>query len=257
MKKLFATLFAMVCIGSISWLLFSGSVSHREKVSWEEPTAPTPAPAETFRSPEPAPALPAREVEIVTTIFDDVPFTVQAPRGKWSSPYADACEEASILMVASFLRQSELTPEIADKEVRSLADFSEGKFGQSIDASAKDTAAILEEYYGIPSNVVYDMSLEDMRRAVVDGNLLIVPANGRKLGNPNFTLPGPVNHMLVVTGYDAETKEFVTNDPGTRRGEGYRYDEDVLYGAVRDYPTGNHLPNPTERKAMIVVKVRP
>lgn len=258
MKKLPATLIAIVCIGGISWLFLSESYLRREKISWEEQALSTPIPAEVSPSSEPeAPAPPPRAVEIVTALFDEVPFTAQAPYGKWSQPYKDACEEASILMVASFLRSSELTLEIADKEIRALADFSERKFGQFVDASAEDTALMLEEYYGVPSEVVYDMKLEDMRRAVVEGNLLIVPANGRKLGNPNFTPPGPVNHMLVVIGYDAVTKEFVTNDPGTRRGQGYRYGEDVLYTAIRDYPTGNHLPNLAERKAMIVVEARP
>ncbi|KKU51956.1 MAG: hypothetical protein UX75_C0058G0008, partial [Candidatus Moranbacteria bacterium GW2011_GWE2_47_10] len=53
------------------------------------------------------------------------------------------------------------------------------------------------------------------------------------------------------------SKEFITNDSGTRNGEGYRYGENVLFGAVRDYPTGNHYEKPIDESViernMIVV----
>jgi len=39
--------------------------------------------------------------------------------------------------------------------------------------------------------------------------------------------------MLVLTGYDR--KRFVTNDPGTRRGQGYEYKYDVLLEAIHDW----------------------
>jgi len=34
--------------------------------------------------------------------------------------------------------------------------------------------------------------------------------------------------MIVIRGFDPATKEFITNDPGTKRGEFYRYDIDLL-----------------------------
>ena len=85
------------------------------------------------------------------------------------------------------------------------------------------------------------------------GSLVLVPAFGQILGNPYFTPPGPATHMLVIRGYDETTKEFITNDPGTRRGEGYRYSYAALVRAIRDYPTGDHEPVPTLEKRMIVV----
>ena len=59
--------------------------------------------------------------------------------------------------------------------------------------------------------------------------------------------------MLVIKGYDAETDQFITNDPGTRRGAGYRYAAAALFAAINDYPTGDHLLITTVTKAMIVV----
>ena len=59
--------------------------------------------------------------------------------------------------------------------------------------------------------------------------------------------------MIIIRGYDPLTKEFITNDPGTRKGELYRYDATVLYEAIRDYPTGYHEIIPHIEKNMIVV----
>ena len=87
----------------------------------------------------------------------------------------------------------------------------------------------------------------------VSGNIVIVPANGRVIGNPYFNPPGPARHMVVIRGYDPVTKEFITNDPGTERGENYRYPEAVLYNGIRDYPTGYHKPIVEDKKVMIVV----
>jgi hypothetical protein len=60
--------------------------------------------------------------------------------------------------------------------------------------------------------------------------------------------------MLLLIGYDPRTREFITNDPGTRRGKGYRYQEDLLFRAIRDYRTGNRLPIAGEAKTIIVVR---
>ena len=84
----------------------------------------------------------------------------------------------------------------------------------------------------------------------------MVPAFGQALKNPNFAKPGPITHMLVVVGYDEKTKEFITNDPGTKRGQNYRYNENVLFDAVWAYPAGKIHPDPpknTSQKVMLVV----
>jgi len=53
------------------------------------------------------------------------------------------------------------------------------------------------------------------------------------LGNPYFRTPGPIYHMLVVKGYDED--EFITNDVGTKRGDGFRYKYDRLISAIHDW----------------------
>ncbi|MBU1911108.1 hypothetical protein KKG16_01695, partial [Patescibacteria group bacterium] len=72
-----------------------------------------------------------------------------------------------------------------------------------------------------------------IKEELIKGNPIIIPAAGRDLDNPYFSGEGPWYHMLVIKGYDK--KRFITNDPGTRRGEGYKYEYSVLLNAVHDW----------------------
>ncbi|MFA6436560.1 MAG: hypothetical protein WCW30_05520, partial [Candidatus Gracilibacteria bacterium] len=62
---------------------------------------------------------------------------------------------------------------------------------------------------------------------------IVAPFAGRYLGNPYFTGKGPIYHSLVIRGYD-ET-HFITNDVGTRHGENFIYEYDVLLNALHDW----------------------
>lgn len=188
----------------------------------------------------------------------DVVFVVQAPKAQWENElFQDACEEASVLMAGSWLddRKSAYSKEDATQELEKMFAFETEKYGQAYDLSIKDTAQFFRDYYGAQDiHVVYDIGVNDIVRALAEGHLVIVPSNGQKLGNPYFTSPGPERHMLVITGYDQKKREFITNDPGTRRGEDFRYDYDTLIAAVRDYPTGHKEPITGNKKGMIVVE---
>lgn len=144
----------------------------------------------------------------------------------------------------------------AGQTLLAISEWEKEKFGSYRDTSAKDTAGrIIKDYFGYDNTEVkYDITATGITHELSIGNLVIVPADGRKLGNPYFTAPGPERHMLVVRGYDPKTNEFITNDNGTKRGETYRYKSSVLLGAIRDYPTGDGVPMTQERKAMIVVR---
>lgn len=191
-----------------------------------------------------------------SSLISDVPFTVQAPFGKWSDPvFQNGCEEASLAMVWYWLSGKPLTQEIAKQEMLALVRFEDRWLGHSVDTSALDTLKLFQDYYGVTAGEVrMDIKSVDIRTALADGAIVIVPANGRKLHNPHFRQPGPERHMLIIIGYDASAKHFITNDPGTRYGERYRYSEDVLFDAIDDYPTGKHLPIQIHRKAMIVMQ---
>jgi len=189
-------------------------------------------------------------------IDNQVPFTPQAPLAEWhDSRQQDGCEEASVLMAIAWSRGEKLTPSIARAEILAISDWELNKYQSYVDTSAADTLKrIVLGYFGHQNaEVKSDISLSDIVSEINKGRVVLVPADGRKLGNPYFTPPGPERHMLLIRGYDLKTREFITNDPGTKRGEAYRYKEDVLFNAILDYPTGDHIPITEEKKAMIAV----
>lgn len=193
----------------------------------------------------------ALEAKIPPRILIAVPFTTQAPFSVWDQYHEETCEEASLLMVQYFLQKKPLTKEIAERELQKMIAFQIKNYGDYMDSTAEELVKLAADFYDLKKlKVVYDFSSEDLKKELAKGNPVIVPAAGRLLGNPNFTAPGPLYHALVLVGYDGDT--IITNDPGTRKGEGYRYDIDVLFNAIHDFP-GDKNKIETGRKAMIVI----
>lgn len=186
----------------------------------------------------------------------DVPFTVQAPFGGWADERQDyGCEEASILMAMHWVRDEPLSAVQAEQEIIAISEFEKEQYGDFHDTSAEDTLKAMKAYFKYENAFVkYDIGIADIKAELARGNAVIVPLDGRKVGNPYYTQPGPPKHKLVIRGYDDAAQEFITNDPGTKRGEGYRYNYDVLENALVDYPTGINKPIIEMRTAMIVVQ---
>lgn len=185
-----------------------------------------------------------------------VPFTSQAPLGNWSDPrQQDGCEEASVLVAGSWAHGETIgTANEALTKLLELSKLSESMFGTFHDSSAADTLKLYQAYWhSTKGTVKYDITLEDIKQALADGNVVITPMDGRKLFNPNFTAGGPERHMIVITGYNDDTQIFTTQDVGTRKGKNYQYKYSVLMGALRDYRTGDHLPIISTVKAMLVI----
>ena len=196
------------------------------------------------------------EQKIPDKILIKVPFTSQAPFTVWDEFHEEACEEASLVMLRHFFSKKALTKEVAEDEIQELINFQNKKTGDYRDTTAQETADLFINFYGEIGEgrslrVVYDFKKEDLKKYLARGYPIIVPAAGRELGNPNFTAPGPLYHNLVLVGYDGDI--IITNDPGTRRGEGYKYDIDVIYNAIHDF-TGKPEDINRGRKAMIVVE---
>lgn len=195
--------------------------------------------------------------EAKQSILLNVPFASQAPSADWDNViFQQGCEEASMLMAMLWVEnKSFISAKDAEKAIFAISNFSQKNYGEFRDTSAADTANIMKDYFQYEGiEVKNNITAEDIKAELVNGNLVIVPVNGQKLGNPFYTPPGPFQHMLVVKGYDTQRKEFITNDPGTRRGEGFRYKENVLDAALRDYPTGYKEQIVQANKAMIVVE---
>lgn len=184
-------------------------------------------------------------------LIENVPFSSQAPFADWDERHEEACEETSVIMLEYFSEGKGLDKEETEKEIMKMIDFEIEKYGDYRDTDAERTARLASDFYGLDLKIIYDFNLEYIKRYLAKGRPIIVPAAGRMLGNPFFTPPGPLYHNLVLIGYG--DGEIVTNDPGTRRGEGYSYDEDILFEAIHDFP-GNKEDIANGRKAMLVLE---
>ncbi len=210
---------------------------------------------------KPVAAVPTSEPTTAAVFVDNssVPFTTQAPTGEWSDQrQQDGCEEASALMAIRWVQgKKSISSSEARKEIIAMSDFSLKKYGEYRDVSLEDLKKwIFEDYFKYSKvEVKKNVTIKDMINELQKGKIIIIPANGQKLGNPYFSPPGPERHMLVVRGYDPKKKQFITNDPGTKRGNAYRYNEQTLYNSIMAYPTGYHIPvNKIEKNILLVSK---
>ncbi len=177
------------------------------------------------------------ELNLPKSFILDIPFICQAPLGNWNPPFGDACEEAAILTVHYYFQEKPIDPKVAAKEIQDIIEFENKNynFGKSI--SAEQTAQLIKDYFGYKAEVSYDMSLKDIKKELMKGNPVIVPAAGKMLKNPYFKTPGPLYHMLVIKGYTES--EFIVSDPGTRRGTNFKYSYQILEKAIHDWNNGD------------------
>lgn len=203
----------------------------------------------------PPPSEPSSSISIPAKyLIEGVPFVSQAPTRNWDMPFQEACEEASVLMVNRFYTKKPL-PSIEEQDhiLMEMTTWGVEEMNGKVDTDVKTTARYFTEYLEYDParvSVVYDMTMNDIKAVLASGKPVIVPAAGRELGNENFVEPGPLYHMLVIIGYDQD--EFIVHDPGTRKGEQFRYKQQILFDAIHDLP-GDKERILEGRKAMIVV----
>lgn len=167
----------------------------------------------------------------------DVPFMSQAPNANWGIPYQEACEEATIIMGHYYLKDMKLTSESANKEILDLVAWQENNLGYYKDTTVEETTSIVKDYWGHDFEILENPSIEDIKKYIVSGYPVIAPFYGKALGNPYYSGNGPLYHMMVIKGYTKN--KFITNDPGTKRGEDYMYDYNILMSAMHDWNDGD------------------
>ncbi|MDG1949296.1 MAG: C39 family peptidase [bacterium] len=193
------------------------------------------------------------EVTLPASVNLAVPFTSQAPHGVWANPYKEACEEASLYMAHQYFEGSlvgTIDADVADRDLVEMVSFEMDLFGYFEDTTVEQTALIAEMLYGYQTLIIEDPTAEQIQEQLAAGRPVLVPAAGRLLGNPYFTAPGPLYHMLIIRGYTA-SNQFIVNDPGTKRGESYVYGVDTIMNAVHDWNNGNEITEGAKRVLVV------
>lgn len=194
---------------------------------------------EITKEPEAEPATP-------TKYLLKVAFQSQAPFGDWSEPYENACEEAAIIIAEHYLQNKSLSKEQMKSEIDASVAWQMANWGKHSDLDADQTLKLAEDYFHLSGKVVGNYSLGDIKKYISLGVPALAPTEGQMLGNPNFRGAGPEYHMIVLIGYDDLQGIFITNDPGTRKGEKYIY----KYQTVLDAISG---PKKSMEKAVIIL----
>lgn len=164
-----------------------------------------------------------------------VPFTSQAPEGKWVEPWDNACEETSMVMVESYYRGNwSLSVEKSKKEIQNVLDKKHTLLGVSKDESPEAIVQLINQVYERQAELVKDISVEKMKHEIDGGYPVIIAFDARLVENPNF-LSQITYHVAVIVGYDDQTQEFLVHDPGTSNGKQFRYGYAELLEANKRY----------------------
>jgi hypothetical protein len=252
MKKANLMILGVVVLAFLAVLIFKPAPPAETEVAVNNSTNQTP----TTEPNQETPSVP-ESGDLPANVLLSVPFTTQAPTANWSDPrQQDGCEEASLIMAYAWTQgQTSISASSAEKTIIDMSEFEKKTYGTYLDLDAEDTAKLMEDYYDYHKlSVKSGITLEDIKKELAAGKLVITPANGQKLNNPNFTNGGPLTHMVVVIGYDDAKQQIITNDPGTRNGKGYRYSYTTFFNAMVNYPSGHHEDQTGRPKAMIVVE---
>jgi len=151
--------------------------------------------------------------------------------------------------------KTKITPAEFETRILALSDFQEEKYGEFRDTSLSDMETwIFRDYFSYEKTELKTVvTTSDIISELEAGKIVLLPMAGREMKNPNFKAPGPLTHMILVKGYDYQTREFITNDPGTRLGADYRYPAERIYSTIWVYPTGYHQETKIRERAMLAV----
>lgn len=201
---------------------------------------------------EPAPKTPEK-------FLLEIPFYSQTPLSKWDAFHEDMCEEASVLNAGLYLEGKKLTKDQFEAELQKMQKTEKKEIGEWKSTTITQTKKLTDIYFEgkIKSRIIESPTIDEIEAEVAAGlpagkagNPVVVPLSGRDIGNPNFTPPGPVYHMLVIKGYDE--KNFITNDVGTRKGNSYTYKKEVIIKNIHDWNAKDiHL---GEKRVLVLYK---
>lgn len=167
----------------------------------------------------------------------DVNFFSQSPDGYWGQPWQDACEETVIAMLDNFYRNTLITENknYSKSEILRILNIKNNHLGYSLDENAKKMVEIINQFLPWEARTIKNPTLEQIKKEIDEGRPIILPVYGKMLYNPHFVGSGPQFHTVIISGYDEDNAEFITQEPGTKYGRNYRYSYTTLLNANHDF----------------------
>lgn len=163
-----------------------------------------------------------------------MPFYSQAPFGNWDYPWQEACEEASVLLVANAYYDYQWSKEEFRDEILRIIEWEMETYGSYEHTDIDQTSRMMNEHLRLRTVIYDNPKYEDLQRMLANGHLVVITFSGKELGNPFYTDGGPVYHAMVLKGYK-EGEKLIFHDVGTRRGEDYVYTWDTISKSMRDW----------------------
>lgn len=176
-----------------------------------------------------------KEVIVPPQAYLEVPFICQAPlqtEANWVY-HEESCEEAAVLQAYLYETEHTLTKQEAHEAILDMIEWQNQNFGGHYDIYAEKIKEFTVGYYSIDEDkveIIYDATIDDIKKQITIGHPVIVPITGEILRNPYYPYPG--YHALVVIGFTED--RIITNDNGTRRGADFSYDNEVFKAAMDD-----------------------
>lgn len=168
-----------------------------------------------------------------------ISFTSQAPYSDWREPWYNACEETSIAMVHTLYTGTPLTTKAQAKtQIQAIFSIKNTFIGESLDEPAELIASLINDFLPWEAEVLENPTLEELKKEIDANQPVILPVSAPLLQNPHFQGVFPY-HVIVLSGYDDTTEEFIAQEPGTRFGKNYRYSYDTIERAIRDFRPTN------------------
>lgn len=159
-----------------------------------------------------------------------VPFSTQSPSSSWDEFHEGLAEEVAVLMVKSYFSQTSMSDSAQGEDDLFALVEAEKTFGYGTTLSVDELKVVADSYLvDLVGTVIENPTADDIKSWLAKGVPVIVPVTRSALANPFYVYDSEI-HYLVIRGYDAEN--FVTNDPGTRRGEGYTYSITTIMDAL-------------------------
>ena len=188
--------------------------------------------------------VPPKELNLAMTFYSQAPFA------DWSMPWQEACEEASVLLIANTYFKHDWSKEEFRDQILALVEWENQTFGDYKHTDAAQTIKILNDYLNLETHLIEQPTFEDIKNSITKGHLLVGLFAGKKIGNPNYKNGGPNYHAMVIKGYKDGFK-VITEDVGTRKGEDYVYSWPTLNAALHDYA------EPIEKGKPVLIEVIP